>query len=135
MAKSKLFVEKEMFLFEQLAYEFYVYDSSEIKCIIDAFGSHLNIDLQQRSVEFSQLFKTHGNLRSALLEKMPPMQVVRENQNAEYGEDNDSNELIGNGIDGDANSASTPSDSVSDQSRELSTKTPNEPTIFFCISS
>lgn len=73
----------------------------------------MNIDLQQRSVEFSQLFKTHDNLRPALLEKMPPMQVVRENQNADYAEDNDSNELIGNGvIDGDVNSANTPSDSV-----------------------
>lgn len=71
---------------------------SEIKCIIDAFGSHLNVDLQQRSVEFSQLFKTHSNLRSALLEKMPPMQVVRvSNQINELLEENENN-LIENGI-------------------------------------
>ncbi|XP_055681469.1 AP-1 complex subunit gamma-1 isoform X3 [Lutzomyia longipalpis] len=49
----------------------------EIKQIIDAFGSHLNVDLQQRGVEFSQLFKTHNHLRAALLEKMPPMQLNR----------------------------------------------------------
>ncbi|XP_059618956.1 AP-1 complex subunit gamma-1 isoform X2 [Phlebotomus argentipes] len=49
----------------------------EIKQIIDAFGSHLNVDLQQRGVEFSQLFKTHSHLRPALLEKMPPMQLNR----------------------------------------------------------
>lgn len=61
---------------------------SEIKCIIDAFGSHLDIDLQQRSVEFSQLFKTHSNLRPALLEKMPPMQITRvSNQNTEPNEE------------------------------------------------
>lgn len=82
--------------------------SSEIKCIIDAFGSHLNIDLQQRSVEFSQLFKAHDDLRSALLEKMPPMQVTRVNQNADFMENSDGNELIENGIDGgDLNTTNT----------------------------
>lgn len=90
---------------------------SEIKCIIDAFGSHLNIDLQQRSVEFSQLFKAHEGLRPALLEKMPPMQVQRVNQNSEYAEDNDGNELIENGIDADANTINTTAgDSVSNPS-------------------
>lgn len=88
--------------------------SSEIKCIIDAFGSHLNIDLQQRSVEFSQLFKAHDELRSALLEKMPPMQVTRVNQNADFMENSDGNELIENGIDsGDLNTMNIASDSVS----------------------
>lgn len=86
---------------------------SEIKCIIDAFGSHLNIDLQQRSVEFSQLFKAHEGLRPALLEKMPPMQLQRVNQNSDYAEDHDGNELIENGIDLDANTViSTAGDSV-----------------------
>lgn len=70
----------------------------EIKCIIDAFGSHLDIDLQQRSVEFSQLFKAHNNLRPALLEKMPPMQITRvSNQSSDYSEENDGAELILNG--------------------------------------
>lgn len=70
---------------------------SEIKCIIDAFGSHLHVDLQQRSVEFSQLFKAHSNLRPALLEKMPPMQVTRvSSQNNDPSESNDI--LLENGI-------------------------------------
>lgn len=56
-------------------------------------------------MEFSQLFKAHSNLRSALLEKMPPMQISRvSNQNSDYAEDNDGNELIENGIDGDNDS-------------------------------
>lgn len=77
---------------------FFLQFYSEIKCIIDAFGSHLNVDLQQRSVEFSQLFKTHSNLRAALLEKMPPMQIVRvTNQNNELSEENE-NILLENGI-------------------------------------
>lgn len=71
---------------------------SEIKTIIDAFGSHLNVDLQQRSVEFSQLFKEHKNIRPALLEKMPPMQISRvSNRNNESGEDN-FNDLIENDL-------------------------------------
>ncbi|XP_055298427.1 AP-1 complex subunit gamma-1 isoform X3 [Sitodiplosis mosellana] len=84
----------------------------QIKCIIDAFGSHLDIDLQQRSVEFSQLFKTHNSLRPALLEKMPPMQITRvSNQNTEFSEENEP-ELIMNGEDeSDVNSKMAPSDS------------------------
>ncbi|XP_031628830.1 AP-1 complex subunit gamma-1 isoform X2 [Contarinia nasturtii] len=84
----------------------------EIKCIIDGFGSHLDIDLQQRSVEFSQLFKAHNNLRPALLEKMPPMQITRDsNQNSEFNEE--SEELITNGDDNgeNLNSKIAPSDS------------------------
>lgn len=36
------------------------------------------MDLQQRGVEFSQLFGTYNSLRPGLLEKMPPMQVQRD---------------------------------------------------------
>lgn len=88
---------------------------SEIKCIIDAFGSHLDIDLQQRSVEFSQLFKAHNNLRPALLEKMPPMQITRVNQNSDFNDENESAELILNGSDDDpenVNNKTATSDSV-----------------------
>jgi AP-1 complex subunit gamma-1 len=52
--------------------------------IIDAFGSHLNVDLQQRGVEFSQLFKDYNHLRDGLLEKMPPMQVSRVSQHQQH---------------------------------------------------
>ena len=46
----------------------------KIQEIIDAFGSHLEIDLQQRGVEFSQLFRKFDGMRAALLEPMPPME-------------------------------------------------------------
>lgn len=52
---------------------------SEIKDIIAGFGTHLNIDLQQRGVEFTQLFGSYNHLREALLEKMPAMTVNRMN--------------------------------------------------------
>lgn len=76
----------------------------------------MNVDLQQRSVEFSQLFKTHSNLRAALLEKMPPMQITRvSDQNNDLSEDNDI--LLENGVEDNdssqlANKVAT-SDSVS----------------------
>lgn len=72
--------------------------------------------MQQRSVEFSQLFKAHNNLRPALLEKMPPMQITRvSNQNTDFN-DESNGELILNGTDEDpenVNSKNIPTNSVS----------------------
>lgn len=59
---------------------------SEIKDIIQTFGSHLNIDLQQRGVEFSQLFGSYNHLREALLEKMPAMTINKMNGSNGNGE-------------------------------------------------
>ncbi|XP_055639073.1 AP-1 complex subunit gamma-1-like [Toxorhynchites rutilus septentrionalis] len=49
--------------------------TANIQNVINAFRGHLNVDLQQRAVEFSQLFTTHNSLRAALLEKMPTMKI------------------------------------------------------------
>lgn len=54
---------------------------SEIKDIIQTFGTHLDIDLQQRGVEFSQLFGSYNHLRESLLEKMPAMTISKMNGN------------------------------------------------------
>ncbi len=43
----------------------------KIQQIIDAFGSHIDTDLQQRGVEFSALFRHYDGMRAALLEPMP----------------------------------------------------------------
>ncbi|XP_047988911.1 AP-1 complex subunit gamma-1 isoform X1 [Leguminivora glycinivorella] len=45
----------------------------KIRVIIDTFGSHIHIELQQRGVELSQLYRQYAHLRPALLERMPPM--------------------------------------------------------------
>lgn len=66
-----------------------------MKQIIDSFGTHLHIDLQQRGVEFSQLFGNYNSLREALLEKMPPMQVNRVNGATTNGIEE--SELLNNG--------------------------------------
>uniref|UniRef100_A0A0A1WGK7 AP-1 complex subunit gamma n=1 Tax=Zeugodacus cucurbitae TaxID=28588 RepID=A0A0A1WGK7_ZEUCU len=73
----------------------------EIQALITSFGSHLNVDLQQRGVEFTQLFGTYKNLRPPLLEKMPPMQISRiSSQNGESSGSYDDNspDLIENGL-------------------------------------
>lgn len=51
---------------------------SKIQQIISSFCSSLHVELQQRGVEFSQLFGKYSNLRPPLLERMPPMEVVRQ---------------------------------------------------------
>ncbi|XP_038215171.1 AP-1 complex subunit gamma-1 isoform X2 [Zerene cesonia] len=47
----------------------------KIRVIIDTFGSHIHIELQQRGVELSQLFRQYASLRPALLERMPAMEA------------------------------------------------------------
>lgn len=46
----------------------------KIQEVIDAFGSDHDVELQQRAVEFGQLFRGHSHLRKPLLEPMPPME-------------------------------------------------------------
>lgn len=74
--------------------------------MIEAFGSHLNIDLQQRGVEFAQLFRDYSHLRPALLEKMPKIQKTLPNgTDAEGGGFDDQQptiDLIEGGDDGDS---------------------------------
>lgn len=60
-------------------------EEARAKQIIEAFGTHLHIDLQQRGVEFSQLFRNYSHLRPALLEKMPKIQKSLPNGNDSSG--------------------------------------------------
>lgn len=46
----------------------------KIEEIVSSFGSNVQIDLQQRGVEFKQLFASFDHLRTALLEPMPPLE-------------------------------------------------------------
>ena len=54
----------------------------KIQEIIESVSCHMEIDLQQRGIEFSQLFKNYDQMRPALLEPMPPMErdtMIRNN--------------------------------------------------------
>lgn len=54
------------------------------------------MDLQQRGVEFTQLFGTYQHLRPALLEKMPAMQINRL-VTTTHQQQNGDNSLVGGG--------------------------------------
>ncbi|XP_066584813.1 AP-1 complex subunit gamma-1 isoform X3 [Prorops nasuta] len=59
--------------------------NEKIRQIIDTFGSNLHIELQQRGIEFSQLFRKYDHMRPALLERMPPMETARPQANGIIG--------------------------------------------------
>ncbi|CAB3365924.1 Hypothetical predicted protein [Cloeon dipterum] len=44
-----------------------------INRMVEQFGSHLHIEMQQRGVEFTALFSQYDHLRPSLLERMPPI--------------------------------------------------------------
>lgn len=47
----------------------------QVKKVLDCFGSNLDVELQQRAIEFSTLFSKHSNLLCSLLERMPQMET------------------------------------------------------------
>lgn len=59
---------------------------SRIQELVESFGTHLHVELQQRGVEFTQLFRKYDQLRGALLERMPPMETVRPPDALQYGD-------------------------------------------------
>lgn len=71
------------------------YHRREIQALITSFGSNLHVDLQQRGVEFTQLFGTYQHLRPALLEKMPAMQI---NRLVPHQQQNGDNSLVSGGL-------------------------------------
>lgn len=58
-----------------------------IEDIVAGFGTHLHVDLQQRGVEYAQLFTKHVSLRPAIMERIPPLEHKSSsaNQNHETG--------------------------------------------------
>jgi AP-1 complex subunit gamma-1 len=70
----------------------------KIQQIIDAFGSHIDTDLQQRGVEFSSLFRRYDNMRSALLEPMPPFEKDPSSTSQSSSSMQDLNHVSTNGV-------------------------------------
>uniref|UniRef100_A0A069DWM0 AP-1 complex subunit gamma n=1 Tax=Panstrongylus megistus TaxID=65343 RepID=A0A069DWM0_9HEMI len=63
----------------KLSTRFHHTETSKIRELIESFGSHVQMELQQRGVEYSQLFGKYSYLRSGLLERMPPLEIQRTN--------------------------------------------------------
>ncbi|KAF5307950.1 hypothetical protein FQR65_LT06517 [Abscondita terminalis] len=66
--------------------------TNKIQQIVSSFCSSLHIELQQRGVEFTQLFGKYSNLRGALLERMPPMEIIRTGNDVQTNGDMDESE-------------------------------------------
>ncbi|XP_043935483.1 AP-1 complex subunit gamma-1 [Protopterus annectens] len=52
---------------------------NRIKKIVSVYGSSIDVELQQRAVEYNALFKRYDHMRSALLERMPVMEKTTAN--------------------------------------------------------
>lgn len=65
--------------------------AARVKKLLDFYCCHMNIELQQRAVEFCTLFTKHSNLRPSLLEKMPPLPKLNRKERNEKEDNNLSN--------------------------------------------
>lgn len=83
------------------------------------------MDLQQRGVEFTQLFGANNHLRSALLEKMPPMQITRVSPQNGTPPDESGSDLLENGLQEDSPSVDQSSVSINFKSVLLRIGTQN----------
>ncbi|PKU39406.1 ap-1 complex subunit gamma-1 isoform x2 [Limosa lapponica baueri] len=52
---------------------------NRIKKVVSIYGSSIDVELQQRAVEYNALFKKYDHMRPALLERMPVMEKVTTN--------------------------------------------------------
>lgn len=55
------------------------YRVNNIREIMQIFASHIQMELQQRGSEYSQLFTKYDHLRPSLLERMPPIETPSTN--------------------------------------------------------
>uniref|UniRef100_A0A8C8BYD1 AP-1 complex subunit gamma n=1 Tax=Oncorhynchus tshawytscha TaxID=74940 RepID=A0A8C8BYD1_ONCTS len=53
--------------------------TSRIKKVVSIYGSSIDVELQQRAVEYNALFKKYDHMRPALLERMPIMEKTASN--------------------------------------------------------
>uniref|UniRef100_A0A6Q2YB38 AP-1 complex subunit gamma n=1 Tax=Esox lucius TaxID=8010 RepID=A0A6Q2YB38_ESOLU len=52
---------------------------NRIKKVVSVYGSSIDVELQQRAVEYNALFKKYDHMRPALLERMPIMEKTASN--------------------------------------------------------
>ncbi|KAK0045846.1 AP-1 complex subunit gamma-1-like isoform X2 [Biomphalaria pfeifferi] len=65
-----------------------------LKQIIAIYGSSTNVELQQRSVEYTNVFSKFDHIRSALLEHMPLIEAHPHSLDVSYQEKNDYSSLL-----------------------------------------
>lgn len=73
--------------------------SARIKIFTDQTTTNLNLELQQRSIEFTTIFSRHEDLLPAIFERMPPME-----KSSKQEEDEDNDDCVVDKNDGDNSS-------------------------------
>lgn len=69
--------------------------SAQVKMFIDGTTTDLNLELQQRSIEFSTIFSRHEDLLPAIFERMPPIErPSKEDEDEEREEDGPNNDNV-----------------------------------------
>nr|XP_033797984.1 AP-1 complex subunit gamma-1 isoform X4 [Geotrypetes seraphini] len=66
---------------------------NRIKKVVSIYGSSIDVELQQRAVEYNALFKKYDHMRSALLERMPLMEKTITNGPTDIMQTNGETEL------------------------------------------
>uniref|UniRef100_A0AAY4E2C7 AP-1 complex subunit gamma n=1 Tax=Denticeps clupeoides TaxID=299321 RepID=A0AAY4E2C7_9TELE len=61
---------------------------NRIKKVVSIYGSSIDVELQQRAVEYNALFKKYDHMRPALLERMPIMEKTATNGPSEIVQTN-----------------------------------------------
>ncbi|KAJ8249217.1 hypothetical protein GJAV_G00232440 [Gymnothorax javanicus] len=61
---------------------------NRIKKVVSIYGSSIDVELQQRAVEYNALFKKYDHMRPALLERMPIMEKMAANGPTEAAQTN-----------------------------------------------
>ncbi|XP_053555433.1 AP-1 complex subunit gamma-1 [Bombina bombina] len=66
---------------------------NRIKKVVSIYGSSIDVELQQRAVEYNALFKKYDHMRSALLERMPIMEKAMTNGPTDLAQTNGETDL------------------------------------------
>lgn len=62
--------------------------NSKIHEMVASFTTHMHTDLQQRGIEYNQLFNRYNHMREGLLERMPAMESNK-TQQSQWNETNE----------------------------------------------
>lgn len=73
----------------------------QIKSVMSIYGCNMNLELQQRAVEYNSILKRYENLRDGLFEQMPPIELKTNNYpiNESYDETNNDENNVNNNND------------------------------------
>ncbi len=57
----------------------YPHITNHVQTIMSIYGCNMNLELQQRAVEYNAVLKRYENLREGLFEQMPPIEIKTQN--------------------------------------------------------